>query len=330
VVQIPAEFVGKPKGYPQELPSAEVRRRFLALLGEFEPAAVPLDLRVTAETLLPGDIVQQRVEYDVAPGERVPAFHLCRRDLPADAPGVLSIHAHGGEDIFPVGKAYHCRPLPADPVQYGYRAAVEGFRVLAPDALCFGERRTAWGYSSLFFDEIATHAELTGRGRSLAWKSVWDNSRAIEVLESLGTRRIGSLGWSGGSTQNYILAAVNTKLRAAVCYFSFMTLRHQFYQYRLGHCLYHYVPGMVAAGIDWDQVAALAAPRKLFLGWGALDEGTPAPMYHAFVQAIRERCRNEGLPDSVVVHGEPQCGHQITEAMLRSSLQFLRQELTAP
>jgi len=42
----------------------------------------------------------------------------------------------------------------------------------------------------------------------------------------------GSIGWSGGSTQNYILTAVNEKVKAAVCFFSFATLRHQFYQYR--------------------------------------------------------------------------------------------------
>jgi len=130
---------------------------------------------LTEEVELPGGIIRHRVEYDVAPGDRVPAYHLFRRGLPADALGLLSIHAHGGSTIFPVGKAYHCQPKADDPSQYSYRAALAGFRVLAPDALLFGERQTPWGGN--YYNEVAAHAELCGRGFSLAWKSVWDNER---------------------------------------------------------------------------------------------------------------------------------------------------------
>jgi dienelactone hydrolase len=240
---------------------------------------------------------------------------------------VLSIHAHGGDTIFPVGKAYHCRPDPDDPNQYSFRAAQAGFRVLAPDAFCFGERQTTWGHTRTFHDEVLWHHELCARNRSLAWKSVWDNSRAIEALESLGASRVGSIGHSGGSTQCYILAAANPNVQAAVCFASFATLRHQYYRHRLAHCCYHFIPGMLSAGIDWDQVVALAAPRKLFMGWGGKDEGTPAPMAEAFVDAIRDRCRREGLPDSVVAHHEPQADHAITEPMLSAALEFLKAEL---
>jgi len=199
--------------------------------------------------------------------------------------------------------------------------------VLAPDALCFGERQARWGYSRFFFHELAVHEELVSRGKSLAWKSVWDNSRAIEVLALLGAPAIGAIGWSGGSTQAYILAAANERVQAAACFFSFMTLRHQYYQYRLCHCLYHYVPGMLSAGIDWDKVVALTAPRKLFLGWGAKDEGSPRVMYHAFADAIRRRCREEGLPRSVFTYEEPRKGHEITPGMLAAALEFLRRQL---
>lgn len=326
MVYIPEKFINKPENYPEELEPEEVKRRFLFLLGEFEKPSVPLNFRVTDEEILPGEIIKQRVEYDVAEGETVPAFHLFHKDLKKDAPGILSIHAHGGEDIFPVGKEYHCHPDPDDPNQYSYICALHGFRVLAPDALCFGERQTKWGYSKYFFDEINTCMELFSRGKSLCWKSVWDNSRAIEVLEFLGAKSIGSIGLSGGSTQNYILAAVNEKIKAAVCFFSFATLRHQFYQYRLAHCLYHYIPGMVNAGIDWDQVVALIPPRKLFLGWGSKDEGTPEVMYRAFVNAIEERCKKEKLHKSVFVH-EENCGHKITKDMLLNAIKFLKENL---
>ena len=325
--EIPRELVGCPPGYPQDLPADEVRRRFLGVLGEFVEPSVPLSVAVTEETELPGGVVRERIEYDVAHGDRVPAYHLFRHDLAADAPGVLSIHGHGGDQIFPVGKAYHCHPRADDPIQYSYHAALAGLRVLAPDALCFGERQARWGYARALFDEINAHAELCARGLSLAWKSVWDNSRAIEVLEHLGARRVGVIGLSGGSTQGYLLAAVNEKVCAAACYASFATLRHQFYQYRLCHCLYHFIPGMVDAGIDWDQVVALAAPRPLFLERGGLDEGTPEPMFRAFVTAIERRCAREGLAPSVTAFEEPQVGHAVTEAGLRAGLAFLAAHL---
>ena len=315
-----------PAGYPEQLPSAEVARRWRELLGETAEAAVPLNLQVTEETVLPGEVVRQRVTYEVEEGETVPAYYLFRQGLAGDAAGVLAIHAHGGEEMMAAGKASCCAGEP-DPWQYGYHAALAGFRVLTPDALCFGERRTAWGYVSFFMDEVNTHMELCSRGSSLAWKSVWDNSRALEALESLGSRSLGVMGVSGGSTQGYLLAAANPKVKAAACYFSFMTLRHQFYQYRLGHCLYHYLPGMMKAGIDWDQVAALIAPRKLFLAWGAQDEGTPEPMYRAFVAAVERRCAEEGLPPSVSVFEEAEVGHVVTAEALGAGLRFLREEL---
>lgn len=324
---IPDHFINPPDQYPQDLSPEEVRGRYRVLLGDFQQPSVPLNLRVTEEVLLPGDIVRQRVEYGVAPGEIVPAYHLFQKNLPDNAPGILSIHAHGGDQIFPHGKAFHCHADPLDPCQHSYRCALSGFRVLAPDALCFGERQRPWGYAQMFHDEVIAHSELVGRGKSLGWKSVWDNSRAIEVLESMGCRSIGSIGWSGGSIQNYLLTPVNKKIEAAVCFFSFVTLRHQFYQYKLCHCLYPYIPGMMQAGIDWDQVVALAAPRKFFFGWAPKDEGTPEVMYRSFVDAIETRCQKEGLPRSVFVHEEEDGGHELTEAMLSNAIRFLQENV---
>ena len=327
---IPPSFIGKPQDYPAQLSAAEIRERFLDLLGPFEQPTVPLKFRATDEEALAGDIVRQRVEYDVDEDETVPAFHLFHKDISPDAPGVLSIHAHGGDQMFPIGKALHCEPDADDPAQYSYRAALEGFRVLAPDALCFGERQAKWGYARNFLDEVNAHAELTSRGRSLAWKSVWDNSRAIEVLESLGAPAVGAIGWSGGSTQTYILASANSKVEASACFFSFMTLRHQFYRYRCCHCLYHFIPGMMQAGIDWDQVVSLIPPRKVFLGWAAKDNGSPEPMYRAFVDAIRGRDDEDGAGQCLSVHQNADGGHEITPAMLDDAMALLKAGLGTP
>jgi len=326
-VFIPKNFIGKPENYPEKLSYSEIKSRFLKLLGEFKKPSVELNVRITDEKQLPGGIIKQRIEYNVDKNEIVPALHLFRKDIKKNAAGILSIHGHGGENIFPVGKEYHSKPDVNDPTQYSYHLALQGFRVVAPDALCFGERQTKFGYSKYFFDEINTFMELAGRRKSLIWKSVWDNSRAIEVLEYFGAKSIGSIRWSGGSTQNYILASVNEKVKASVCFFSFATLRHQFYQYRLCHCLYHFIPGMIEAGIDWDQTISLIPPRKIFFGWGGKDEGSPEVMYRSFVNAIEERCRKENLSQSVFTYEEKEIGHKITMKMLEASIKFLKKFL---
>ncbi len=319
---IPDRPIKKFPNYPHDINTGEIERRFRKLLGEFESPSIPLKLKVTEEIELKGGIVRQRLEYDVDKGECVSAYHLFKKGLPENAPGVLSIHGHGGDDIFPVGKEFHCHPDKTDPKQYSYLAALAGFRVLTPDALCFGERQAKWGYSTKFFDEIAAHEELACQGQSLAWKSVWDNSRALEVLESLGCKSMGAIGYSGGSTQAYILASVNKKVLASVCFFSFMTLRHQFSRYRCCHCLYHYIPGMMKSGLDWDQVVSLIPPRKIFLVWGAKDEGTPEPMYKAFCYAIRARDEK-----ALEIFEELEKGHEITMPMLEAALGFLKANL---
>ncbi|MCM8804553.1 MAG: hypothetical protein NC833_04810 [Candidatus Omnitrophica bacterium] len=326
MVKIPENFIGKPENYPKKLSHKEIKKRFLSLLGEFKKPKVLLNLKIVDEQEIDGGIIKQKVEYFVDEGEKVPAYHLFKKDIKKDAPGILSIHEHGGDDVFLVGKDTHCKPNPDDPKQYSYILALEGFRVLAPDALCFGERKAQWGYSKNFFDEIITDMELISRGKSLCWKSVWDNSRGIEVLEFLGAKSIGSIGHSGGSTQNYILTSVNEKIKASVCFFSFCTLRHQFYQFRLCHCLYHYVPYMVKAGIDWDQVVSLIPPRKIFFGWGSKDPGSPEVMYRSFVKAIEDRCKKEGLPKSVFTY-EEEVEHKITKKMLSSAIKFLKEGL---
>jgi len=130
-----------PEDYPEELSDNEIRKRFRQLLGDFEKPSVPLEIEITDEENFNG-IIRQKIECNVDIKERISAFHLFRQDFPSDTPGVLSIHCHGGDEIFPVGKLFHAEPDKNNPMQYSYIAALKGFRVLAPDALGFGERKT--------------------------------------------------------------------------------------------------------------------------------------------------------------------------------------------
>lgn len=314
---IPDTLINAPENYPLDLSPEEVRKRFLEILSPFDHPAVPLNFKILSEENLHG-IIRQKVSYDVDEGETVTAWHLYRADLTPEAPAVLAIHPHGGNEIFPLGKDSCSQPEPEKQINYAYHAALRGFRVLAPDALCFGERSPKFGYASNFMYETNVHMELCAKNRSLCWKSVWDNSRGIEVLEFLGAKKINVMGHSGGSTQSYILAAANPKVQAVVCFASFMTLRHQFYQFQAWHSLYHYIPGMMSAGIDWDQVFATIAPRPVFMVHGTADAGTPEVVVNTFRDAYRKVS-----PEGVVVFREEGQGHKFTMDALQAALDFL-------
>ena len=62
--------------------------------------------------------------------------------------------------------------------------------------------------------------------------------------------------------------------------------------------------------------------RKIFLGWGAKDEGTPEPMYRAFCDAIKSSDKK-----ALTVFEEPEHGHEITMPMLEAALGFLKENL---
>ena len=79
---------------------------------------------------------------------------------------------------------------------------------------------------------------------------------------------------------------------------------------------------MMKAGLDWDQVVSLIPPRKIFLAWGAKDEGTPEPMYRAFCDAIKSRDKK-----ALTVFEEPEHGHEITKPIMEAALGFLKANL---
>jgi len=316
--------------YPDpQLSPQEARERFLQILGPLGPPTVPLNVRKASAPVDLGDgLRQEKLTYEVDVAESVPAY-LYTHEGNERRPAVIALHPHGGDTIFPLGKEYVCKPSMADTGAYAYRLARAGFVVLAPDSLCFGERREFSGFSKNLMYEVVRTMELMGRGRSLTWKNTWDIMRAVDLLQSLpmvAPERIGLIGHSGGSIQTYIAMPCDERIRAAVALQSFITLRHQFYSYRLCHCLYPYVPNIVTAGIDYDQLVASIVPRKLFMGWGRYDDGTPRVMMQAFVDAIEAESKRQNV-ESCVELFVSEGGHDITEQMLDSAIAFLRREL---
>lgn len=146
------------------------------------------------------------IEFESAPGVRVPAWLLVPTGLSAPAPAVIAVHGHGyGADalvgINPDGTER------AEPDSYHQDFALalcrRGMVVIAPELRAFGRRRETTaqqdGPSSNSCHEAAWWGIMLGQ--PLLGSRVWDVLCALDVLEAVpgvDHQRIGIMGGSGG------------------------------------------------------------------------------------------------------------------------------------
>lgn len=158
---------------------------------------------------------RERIGYASTDGDRIPAFLL----IPAgDGPfaAVLVHHQHAGQRH--LGKS-EVIGLAGDPLQaFGPELARRGFIVLAPDSICFEDRRKhASGIQPHPQDDLDHYLELGNRlteGDSLMRKVLADASAGRSLLAhhpQVNTAKIGVLGHSyGGNTALFQVALEST------------------------------------------------------------------------------------------------------------------------
>lgn len=160
---------------------------------------VPLDVRVEAEERV-GSLRRRKLTYQSEPGDRVPAYLFLPEPAARPAAAVLCLHqtTRIGKDE-PAG-------LGGDPsLHYALHLARRGCVTLAPDYPSFGEHR---------WDFAAARGYASG-----TMKSIWDNVRAVDLLQSLPEvdgARLGVLGHSLGGHGALFTAAFEPRLRAVV------------------------------------------------------------------------------------------------------------------
>src|SRR5712671_162388 len=161
------------------------RARLLQLLGAVPIAAPPLAAERVERADL-GDVVREKVTYEVEPGERVPAFILLPKAASTRRPAILCHHQHGGE--FPVGKDGPAG-LGSDSSQhYALELARRGYVTLVFDALCFNERQDATGrLQDADYERYEAMYRIT-EGKSLQGKYVCD-ARSITLKLGLRSTR---------------------------------------------------------------------------------------------------------------------------------------------
>jgi dienelactone hydrolase len=208
-----------------------------------------------------------RISYTSQEGEPIPAFLLVPQ---GDGPfaAVLIHHQHHGQRH--LGKSEVCG-LAGDPLQaFGPVLAKQGIVVLAPDSLCFEDRRSnRTGIEADEGDVEQHYNEMCYRllrGDTLMRKVLSDSAQGISLLRShplIDSARVGIFGHSYGGNTVLFHGALDERIRFACASGAACTYKHKM-THQIGIEMAEVIPGF-AARFDIDDLVASFAPRPILL-----------------------------------------------------------------
>lgn len=236
------------------------------------------------------------------PGIKPDQMTLLLPDGPGPHPAVLYCHAHGGR--YDLGRAELTKGAPWLTAPYAPDLLQAGFAVLALDMPGFGARQLEGAESALA-------KAGAWQGRPLFGQMVAAQMVGLALLRQdprIDSARIVTLGASMGAALAMWVAALDARVAGSVqlCMLANMaplieTGAHD------RHGPYLTVPGLLQR-CDIGDVAALIAPRPLFIGLGAEDPMTPPAARDPALATLRHAYGTGPLTVSI----SPGTGHQET------------------
>jgi pimeloyl-ACP methyl ester carboxylesterase len=212
---------------------------------------VPLDMRVTEEVQMP-HFVRKKLTFAVEKDDRAPAYLLVPLRRSGKLPAVLCLH-----QTVAIGKGEPAGLGQRENLRYAVHLAERGYVTLAPDYPSFGEYPYDFSKS---------------RFASGSMKAIWNNMRAIDLLQALpevDPERIGCIGHSLGGHNTMFTAAFDARIKALVSSCGFTSFP-KYYQGNLkGWTSARYMPRIASVygmkpermPFDFGEVVAAFAPR---------------------------------------------------------------------
>ncbi len=213
----------------------------------------------------------------------MPYYLLVPDGLTAPAPLVLCPHGHSSGGKWSTSGRWDI-PEMVDTIKrfnydYGIQLARQGIITACMDARGFGERREPARQNDRddmnnFFYSSCHNLTLSGAPLGLTVQGMWtwDLMRLLDFLSEdkrIDTSRIGSAGLSGGGLQTLDLAALDSRVKAAVVSGYFYGVKESLL-IKNGNCMCNLVPRMWE-DFDMGDIGALIAPRGLFIESGDAD-----------------------------------------------------------
>jgi len=250
---------------PVETPAAwAVRRAHILANTELAMGPLPdpsrraaLDVEIIEEEKTP-DYNRIKLTYVAEPGDRVPAYLLVPHDIEGKAPAMLCLHQTTG-----IGKGEPAGLGGRPTLHYAHELASRGYVAIVPDYPSFGDYP---------FDFRAAD----DRYASGSMKAIWNNHRAVDLLETLPyvhADRIGCIGHSLGGHNAIFTAVFDQRLRAVVSSCGF-TAFHKYYDGNLaGWTSDRYMPRIRQVfendpdrvPFDFHELVGALAPRPFFV-----------------------------------------------------------------
>jgi dienelactone hydrolase len=266
---------------------------------------------------------RQRITYEARDGDSISAFLLVPKGLSLPASAVVIHHQHNGERH--LGKSEVCG-LVGDPFQaFGPAFAEQGIIVLAPDSICFEDRRPGAGGTAPRPDDWQQHYNQMSyrllRGDTLMRKVLEDAETAVSLLAGItavDAARVGVLGHSYGGNTVLFQAALDERVRfscssGAACSFRDKMARGT------GIEMAEVLPGVLVQ-FDIDVLLSLTAPRPALVVSASDDEYSHDA--DAIVQLARSGYANAGCPNDLQ-HEHFQGGHSLDRKRFDCIVQWM-------
>ena len=301
---------------------------------------VPLDVQLESREETP-DYVRIKLTYVPESGDRVPALLL--------VPNSVKLSAEAGVGIATTGRGYARLPamlclhptnpdgkaqtagLVGEPTRrYGHQLAQQGFVCLIPDYPSFGD------YKSYDFKQKRPGSDepLYVSG---TMKAIWNNIRAVDLLESLpyvDTENIGAIGHSLGGHNALYTAVFEPRLKAVVTSCGFNAF-HDYYKGDLkGWTSDRYMPRIRDVygndpnkmPFDFPEVLAAIAPRAVYVAAPLHDANFEVSGVRKCITAAQPVFDLLGGKDKLVVE-YPDCGHDFPDDVRQRVYEWLKSEL---
>ena len=291
------------------------------VLGDLPPATqrVPLDVKIESETATDAGYLRRKVTFTPEPGDRVPAWLLIPRELDGPAPAMLCLH-----QTIKIGKDEPAGLGGSPGLHYAHELASRGYVCIVPDYPGFGEYKY----------DFAAHRDRYSSG---SMKAVWNNIRAVDLLESLpevDPDRMGCIGHSLGGHNALFTAAIDQRLHAVVTSCGFTG----FHDYRGGKLAawsqdlymprirdqYQNDPDRVP--FDFYEVVAALAPRAMFTNSPVRDSNFDVDGVRKVIDQAAAVYQLTGAADRLqAVY--PEAGHSFPDDIRRQAYEWLDRQL---
>lgn len=296
----------------------QILRQMEEVMGEL-PAPerrVPLDVEVTRieET---DKYWRVRLSYAPEAGDRVPAYLLVPKGNPGPRAAMLCLHPTN----FELGKGQICG-LGGRPTRfYAHELAEAGYVCLAPDYPSFAD------YPYDFATQGAAYASGT-------MKAIWNNIRAVDLLESLPCvqrDRIGAIGHSLGGHNALYTAAFDQRLRCAVSSCGFNAFEDYYGGDLKGWSSPRYMPRIAdryatdprRMPFDFHEVLAAIAPRPIFVNAPLRDSNFAVVGVRKCEASLRPLLKTLAADDAATRFVYPDAEHDFPDAIRTEAYDWL-------